>query len=431
MAYGYVTPAGGFTLEIWFKRTGTATGSQALFSQQTQNKSSATNATPAVNGRQLLVYLITTGEVWVDWRKEDGTQLVLYQGTNTYGADGEWHHLALKISASDLRTWKLFVDGAVETSGTLSAAIDWKPGTLTIGAAYAPYLGNFGDYLYSGSLGYAAVWDTEQFDARIIEHYTAGNGGTVYYGDDEVKRLGRIFDFCKVPTNARRFDDPITTLQGIQIAGENGLAKALETATDATGLVFADGQAIMTYHNRRHRYNRAILKTLSEENVSAPDIGMEFATDDTKVYNDVRASRPYGGSARIRNKSSEYEYGRRVYELKLAVTSDDEMRNAGTWLANRYGEDRVRISGVTLSAESSDEIEELVGTIQIGDCIAFDDLPDNAPFTYAEFIVEGISVQASFKDQTWSLGLELSPAELWNVLQVGVSTLGDGSRIAY
>jgi hypothetical protein len=31
---------------------------------------------------------------------------------------------------------------------------------------------------------------------------------------------------------------------------------------------------------------------------------MEFATDDTKVYNDVRASRPFGGSARIRNKSS-------------------------------------------------------------------------------------------------------------------------------
>jgi hypothetical protein len=120
-----------------------------------------------------------------------------------------------------------------------------------------------------------------------------------------------------------------------------------------------------------------------------------------------------------------------VFELKIAVTSDDEMRNAGTWLAERYGEDRVRISGVTLSAESSDEIEELVATVQIGDCVAFDDLPDNAPFTYAEFIVEGISVEANFKDQTWSLGLELSPAELWNVLQVGVSTLGDGSRIAY
>jgi hypothetical protein len=215
------------------------------------------------------------------------------------------------------------------------------------------------------------------------------------------------------------------------VAGQNGLVKATETAKDSSGLVFADGQAVMVYHNKRHRYNSPIQVTLTEDTSAAPDVGMECATDDTKVYNDIRASRSYGGSARLRNKASMYEYGQKIYELELSITSDDEMRNAGTWVAERYGEDRLRVSGVTLSAESSDVIEALVATIKIGDRIAFDDLPENVPRNYMEFIVEGISVSADFKAQTWSLGLELSPAELWNVLQVGVSTLGDGSRIAF
>lgn len=432
MAYGYVTANGGFTVEIWFKRALSAPSSFTLFSQQTQNRAVSNNTNPSINGRHFLVYLQSTGELSVDFRKEsDNTQLYWYIGSNQYGTDGEWHFMALKLAASDKRTFKVFVDGNLDTTQILSAVPDWKPGTLTIGASYAPYLGNFGDGLFEGSLAYAAVWDEELTDSKIQEHYTAGNGGTIFYGDDEVTRLGRIFDFCGVPVPARRYDDPVTTLQGIQIAGQNGLTKTLETAKDASGLVFADGQSVMTYHNRRHRYNRPILATLSEDTASAPDVGMDFGTDDTKVYNDVRAQRSYGGSARIRNKASMFEYGQKTYELTLSITSDDEMRNAGTWVAERYGEDEVRISGVTLSAESSDLIEELVATVNIGDRIAFDDLPENVPTNYMEFVVEGISVNADFKEKTWSLGLELSPAELWNVMQVGVSTLGDGSRIAF
>lgn len=430
MAYGYLTPTGGFAFEIWFKRGVTATASEALFSQQTQNKASATSTNTAVNGRHFLVYLKTTGEIDIEWRKEDQTTLYDYLGTTTYGLDNEWHHLAVRMK-SDKRTWSLFVDGQLEITNTLSTALDWKPGLLTIGAAYQPDLGNFCSGNFQGGLAYAAVWDKEITDSRILEHYTAGNSGTVFYGDDEVERLDRILDYCSVPVDARRYDDAVTTLQGIQIAGENGLAKALETANDAGGIVFADGQSVMTYHNRRHRHNGRVVAVLSEETGSAPDTGMEFTTDDTKVYNDIRASRPYGGSARIRNKASEYEYGRRVFELTRAITSDDEMRNAATWLSERYGEDRVRISGVSLSAESSDQIEALVGSITIGDRIAFDDLPEHAPVSYMEYVVEGISVEANFKTQTWSLGLELSPAELWDVFQVGVSVLGDGSRIAF
>lgn len=432
MSYGYLTPAGGFTIELWFNHgSALPAWSEALINQQTQNKGIATTTTAAVNGRQLLVYQLATGEIRIDWRKEDGTQLLAWTDASTaYGNDNAWHFLAVRL-ATDMKTFTVWIDGEKKTTTALSTVLDWKPGTMSIGGAYAAQLGNFGEYLYTGSIAYVAMWDTALLDARIADHYTAGSGGTVFYGDDEVKRLTRLYDYAGVPTNARRFDPAVTILQGTQIAGQNALQSVQDTTkATAGGLVFADGQSVMVYQNRRHRYNRPVVMSLTEASGSAPDVGMEFTTDDTKVYNDVRASRPYGGSARLRNKASEFEYGPRTYELKLAITSDEEMRNAGTWIAERYGEDRVRVSGVTLSAESSDLIQYLAETISIGDRLAFDDLPDNAPQTYMEFVVEGISVSANFKAETWSLGLELSPAELWDVFQVGVSTLGDGSRIA-
>lgn len=430
MAYGYVTPTGGFTIELWFNHANVPTWPEMLISQQTRNVVSW-DAQPAVNGRQLGVYLTATGALEVDWRNEAGTQLALWTDDSTdYAHDGNWHFLAIRL-ADDQQTWSLFLNADLQTTSVLSTPVAWSPGALSFGGAYAAHLGNFGDYLYNGGLAYVAVWDKALTTNRINEHYTAGSGGTVFYGDDEVTRLGRLYDYCGVPTNARRYEAALTTLQGIQIAGENGLDHVMQTGDDAGGLVFADGQAVMTYHNRRHRYNRPVLATLSERTASAPDVGMEFTTDDTKIYNDVRASRPYGGSARLRNLPSENEYGRRIRELKISVTSDDEVRNAGTWIVERYGEDRVRVSGVTLSAATSEGIQRLAESVSIGDKIAFDALPENAPERYMEFIVEGISLDANFKEGTWSIGFQLSPADLWNVFQVGVSTLGDGSRIAY
>lgn len=436
MSYGYVTPANGFTVDFWFYRAAVPTWPEVAISQQTQNPAVAWSTSPGINGRQFVVFFSSTngpGALCLEIRDTAGTVVGSWidpAATPGYANDSEWHHVALRLG-TDKRTVHFWLDGVVKYQTTLLSVLDWVPGVISVGGTYAPHLGNFGTYLYNGGLAFVSAWDTALTDKQILAHHTAGIGGAVYYGDDEVTRLNRLFDYCGVPKNARRLDPATTNLQGLQIAGENGLGKIRDTAKDASGIVFADGQSVMVYQNRRHRYNRPIRMTLTEDDTAAPDIGMEFSTDDTKVFNDVRASRPDGGSARLRNRASEDEYGPKLYELKLGITSDVEMRNAGTWIVERYGEDRVRVSGVSLSAESSDLIQLLAETVNIGDRIAFDDLPNNVPETYCEFIVEGVSVDANFKDQTWWVGLELSPADLWNVFQVGVSTLGDGSRIAY
>jgi hypothetical protein len=430
--YGYVTPTGGFVVEVWFRHVAIPTYAEALFNQQTQNKGVSWDPSPAINGRQLLVYINSTdGFLHLEIRNTAGTLVASFIDTVAdYTTDNAWHYLAVRLGA-DKRTVTMWLDAAVKYTVVMGSVLDWLPGVMSVGGTYAPHLGNFGTFLFNGGLAYFATFNATLNDTQILSHYTAGTGGTVFYGDNEVTRLVRLYSYGNVPVNAQRFEAAQTTLQGVQIGGQNGLATVLSTADDASGTVFADGQSFMVYQNRAHRYNRALFATLADSTSSAPDVGMEFSTDDTKVYNDVRASRPFGGTSRVRNLPSEFEYGRLVLELSKAITSDDEMRNAGTWVVNRYGVDRTRVSGVTLSAESSDLAQYVAENIALGDRVGFDDLPNNAPQTYQEFYVEGISVTADFKAQTWSVGLELSPAELWNVLQVSVSTLGDGSRIAF
>ena len=45
----------------------------------------------------------------------------------------------------------------------------------------------------AGALAFAAATNVPLTNNRIIEHRIAATGGTVYYGDDEVERLARIF----------------------------------------------------------------------------------------------------------------------------------------------------------------------------------------------------------------------------------------------
>src|SRR5262249_50827212 len=156
-------------------------------------------------------------------------------------------------------------------------------------------------------------------DNRIFEHYTAGRGGTVYYGDNEVTRLNRIYDWATVPQQSRRFDVPVTVLQGIEVGG-TGVGDAVKkTASDARGVVFADGQSRMVYQNRRHRYNRPVRKVFAESLISAPEMTVTFTTDDAYVFNDIRGSRPFGGSVRMVNALSKATYGLKVASAELAI----------------------------------------------------------------------------------------------------------------
>ena len=443
MAYGYLDKELGFTVEGWFYRTAAPTVTEAIFAQYTQNPSVRwAGVATQINGRQTLCWL-ENDTISYQVRNDNGT--VVYTWTDatggSYTSDSQWHHFAVRlrpigfvVSGVTLSQQKIsiWLDGVLKVNEAApSQAINWAPGTLVFAGGYAPYLGNWGGDIYTGGLAYIAVFDRPLTDDRILEHYAAGNGGAVWAGDDEVTRLGRLYDIANVPECSRQFDSAVTTLQGVQITGQRSLEKVLDTAEDAGGMVFADGQSTLVYQNRRHKYNRTILQAFGEGNSGAPETGWELATDETHVVNDAHMSRLNAGSSQVRDLSSQAEFGVKSKNVELTLTSDDEVYNAGTWLVSRYATDMLRVDGVTLRAESSAIIEKLMSVLNLGELIVFEHLPDNVPSDYFEFIVEAIDIDADFKAQTWELGLALSPNELNDVFQVGATVLCDGSRIAF
>lgn len=436
MSYGYVTPTGGWTISIWFKRDA-VTNYHTLFSQRTQAQVQWPSQAFNTQGRQLLLEITTGGALSVQFWNEAPTT-----GTNTltwtdpspggYATDNQWHFVSLRMS-SNKASWYLWLDGEMLASGNASVAANWKPGILTFGAQYAPHLGDFGSYMWDKWLAYPVVYNKMLTDSRLLEHYTAGSGGTVYYGDDEVTRMDRIANWAEVPDQSLEFEAPLVNLQGIQAEGTNALGAFQDAAGAASGLVFADGQSRMVYHNRRHRYNRWSAVTLSEKLQSAPEVGVTFTIDDFQLYNDIRGDRPFGSTVRILDNLSKAAHGRKTYSFSIPVTTHEELRNAVSWIANQYGAPRVRVSNVSFRAESSDKIEWMAtGGITIGDHITINDLPqDAAPESQMEFIVEKVSADVNIRGREWILQLQLSPYEISSVFQVGRSTLGTKYVISY
>lgn len=438
MTYGYVKPTTGFTVECWFKRDATSGAFQTLFNQRTQAAVNWPSYAINVQGRQFVAEINpATGAVGVSFFNEtqtNGTLVGTWEDPSPggYVNDNQWHHFALRLS-SNRSTYSVFVDGVKLVQKNTTALLNWNPGLLTFGAQYAPQIGNFGSFIWDDWLAYLAVYETDLSDNRITEHYIAGAGGTVYYGDDEVTRLIRIADWADVPDQSREFDFPVTTLQGIQAQGTNALSAFQETAAHVRGIVFADGQSRMVYHNRRRRYNKWSAVTLGESLQSAPEIGVTFSVDDENIYNDIRGERPFGSTIRVVDAVSKSAHGRKTYSFSISVTTHRELENVVYWVAAQYRDPRVRVSQVSFRAESSDLIEWVgTGGITIGDHITLIELPaDAAPEGQMEFIVEKVSLNVDVKNRIYMVSMELSPYEINTVFRVGVSSLGASDRIGY
>lgn len=431
---GYMTIENGFTIECWFWRDAPpVTNYAVLLYQRTQSQPVWTVSTEI--GRQLWFgFAPTTGAFHLSMGNEGGTNVFNWlDGSPTgYQGDSQWHHVALSLDKLDLKTMRIYLDGNIYTTQAAAAPFDWSAGAMSIGGSFLPKRGVVGSYAWDKRLAYLAMFDEEITANRVLEHYTAGHGGTVYYGDDEVERLNRIFGWAGIPENQIITDAAVSTLQGIDVTGTNALTGSQETAEYAGGYVFANGQAAMVYHNRRHRYNKVYSMLAGEANHSAPEVGITFSTNQAFIFNDIRGDRPFGSQVRLINVASIEAHGRKVNTFTLKITDPEELKNAVSWLLERYGEDRVRVSNVTFSCATSYTLLDLAyARIEVGDLFVIDDMTDPAPTSRMEFYIEGMSVDVDFLGRQWDVSLELSPAELSRVFQIGVSKLGAGDFLPY
>jgi hypothetical protein len=439
--YGWLTKDG-FTVEAWFRSSAIPPDFAFIFHQATQANINW-NISPTQQGRQFALFMhpassATPGALAVRVHGE-GTATVagplLYTWNDaaspSYATDNSWHHVVVTYQANT-RNLRVYLDGDLQSSGTATSTVNWQPGILAVAGIYQPNSGVFGAQLWHGSLSNVAAWIRPLSATRVSLHHAAGAGGTVYGGDTEVDRLTRILDWAGVPEQSRELDPARTVLQAMDTSEASALERAQSTVDDAMGLLLADGQSRIVYQNRSRRFNRRSVMTLSEITGSAPELDFTITVDEDKLYNEVKGTRPNGGTVRQIDPVSQAAYGRKPFSINLSITSHEELRNAVAWVLSQYSRDRVRVSSVSFRAESSEKIARMAtGLVQVGDVLTLDDLPDPSPVDTLELVVERVDVDISFTDQTWRVVLQLSPHEINKVAQLGVSYLGTGAVIGY
>jgi hypothetical protein len=167
-------PTGDAARSVEFLFQGTGTGSQTVFSYGTSNSTRqafAIGVNSAGNG--------TLG-IWT-WQDDHATAIVVN--------DGDWHHIVVTYAASATAV-KLYVDGVLEDTYTLGAALNTGTTAARIGGDF-----HSGANAVVDNIDEIAVYDFELSGADVTAHYDAigVSGGTADWvpasnaldGDDE------------------------------------------------------------------------------------------------------------------------------------------------------------------------------------------------------------------------------------------------------
>lgn len=149
-----------FSEEVWFQTT--VAGGYLIGFGQSQVAASGQH------DRQ--VYLNTSGQL-VFGAYNSAVQVVT--SPKAYN-DGSWHHVVATLSAST--GMRLYVDGSLVSSNANYTAAEnytgyWRIGYDTISG----WPGAPSNYYFTGSLRYAAVYNTVLTQTQVTNHYAAGH----------------------------------------------------------------------------------------------------------------------------------------------------------------------------------------------------------------------------------------------------------------
>jgi hypothetical protein len=132
------------------------------------------------------------------------------------------------------------------------------------------------------------------------------------------------------------------------------------------------------------------------------------------------------------NTASRAAYGRRKGSLDTLGEDVPSLYSSAARLAYGFGTARNRITGVRVSLLNQPALIAAALNLEIGEKITLTSLPSQAPASSEDLFVEGYSETVSEDD--WSLTLNTSQADPWNVWQLGVaghSELGSTTVLAY
>ncbi len=295
---------------------------------------------------------------------------------------------------------------------------------------YAASVGGRGSEMFRGYLSHAAFYDWAVSTGGIIGWWFSAFKGTDGAGSTSYARMDKLAAYTNLDRPIRfsgLFTPAKVGPQEIEGQPIDQMQK-IETTEGGQWYIRGDGQPM--FRLRNYRYNAAPAMTIQSERLDPDEI--QFRGDDFGLTNDVTASRSDGATARIVNEASKADHGRRKAQFDVLATTDDELRAIAAWNANTFGTQKNRITGVKISLLNDPTIVVAALQTDISRRITIASLPSEAPETSVDLYIEGWSEVIS--EDEWSMQYNTSPAESWDVWQLGVaghSELGLTTRIGH
>ena len=369
--------------------------------------------------------LVTIGGIWLqvntsgllEGRVYDvATATSVSLTTTSPVTGGRWHLAVLTTDVSGGSPTRLWVDGQLVTSTTMSGSAGTRlRGSVVVGGTD----GVSSDF--NGQVSHLMVTPMLVDDDDVAVLWDAGAGGL------DVAGRTRWVSGAVYSTLTASGAAPSIVLEAQRMADRSLMDVLREAASAARGVVYLAPDGDLMLDTIGDRVNRPVDLSVSARDV---DPSSHLSFDDQGLVNDVTATQPYqGGSVRREDALSI------AYRDRSSESFDVPIRDRATlesWALNHlalFGGPTLRWRQIVIDVQTKQSTVSVVDllSLEVGSLIEVTGLPtDSSPSSTVYVFVEG--VEHSFDADSWTATFNVSPAYyLTGVAVFDSSEFDDGS----
>ena len=251
------------------------------------------------------------------------------------------------------------------------------------------------------------------------------------------ERIDSVLTDISWPANLRDLDTGVVRMAAADFTDQDALTGRfshsayahMQDCVDAeVGALFMSADNKVTFRNRVTNSGDAPASTFDDSEISE----LVMAYNDDFLWNDVRVSRNGGTQQSATNATSITNHGRRVLtKFGAPVADDTDALNTATWLADVYGDQRVRVESVKLKLYDNVAYMEALLGLELREFITIQHTPDQGDAIDEDCTIEHIRHEMMPGD--WTVYLTVSPLDVLESQDywiLGTSELGTDTRLA-
>lgn len=249
-------------------------------------------------------------------------------------------------------------------------------------------------------------------------------------GETTGARINRILDGAAWPTTLRKIDTGLSTCQQT-VLGDAG--SALQMVNDAVatelGFLAVDGNGAVVFYDRLHPYlahrSQTVRATISDVGTDVDMLEVTVSKQRDTIANRALITRNGGIEQQADDVTSQTAYGIRTFSgtAGTLLRVDSDALSIGNWIVGRSKTPNVRVTHVTIHAETQGMWTTLLGLTYL-DRIRV--VRDYGPNTLdVQVIIQ--SLNHDITQDYWEIGFDTRNIDSFKPFQLNTSKLNTGT----